>query len=107
MSQFVFYLNKLHATAEGSAYEEFVRAIDYPRAHTISSIIDYRVVAVDSSLRNDDAPPANYVEIIQVKDVGSFLKELDARQDREEFVAQLRTHLASAVSFHGRLITPS
>lgn len=103
MKQRVFFLNRLRPGVERSAYERWVREVDYPRARTIKAIVDYRVVRIDGALRGDDVP-YDYIEVVEISDLSEYNRERERTPGRAEFVEQLRLYVGDVLALHGTLV---
>jgi hypothetical protein len=57
-------------------YEAWARSVDMPTVRGLSSIAGFEVLRSAGVLGSDAAPPYQYIEIIQVKDMGVFGAEV-------------------------------
>ncbi len=63
-------------------YERWARSTDLPTVNKLSSISEFRVFKSTGLLAGDGAPPFQYIEILDVADMGAFAEDIqgDAMQ---------------------------
>jgi hypothetical protein len=99
----VFFLNRLHAHVRAEDYERWVKEVDYPTARTIPSIIDYKVTRIEGLLNGDTVPPYQYIERVEITDLDSYRRDLDAPA-LDEFKQAWMAWVAESVGLHGTII---
>jgi hypothetical protein len=55
-----------------TAYEDWARAVDLPTVNGLPSIARFEVFRATGLLGSDEKPPYDYIEIIDVRDMGQF-----------------------------------
>lgn len=70
--QTLIVLFRLKAGTDRAAYETWARETDLPIVRGLPSVRGFRVQQVTSLLGSDAAAPYDYVEIIEVADMGQF-----------------------------------
>jgi hypothetical protein len=58
------------------AYESWARSVDLPTVNGLPSIRQFEVFRTTSVLGSDAAPPYDYIEIIDVRDMGQFGEDI-------------------------------
>lgn len=104
MTTHVFFLNTLRPGVEADQYERWLREVDYPAARSLSAIHSYLVVRADGPLRDGDVP-CDYLEIVEIDDLGEYREAIAALPGRELFLRQLRSFVGDAGAFHGTVVS--
>jgi len=55
-----------------AAYEDWARTVDLPTVNGLPSIAKFEVFRATALLGSDEKPPYDYIEIIDVRDMGQF-----------------------------------
>jgi hypothetical protein len=100
----VFFLNTLRPGVEADQYERWLREVDYPAARSLSAIRSYLVVRVDGPLRDGDVP-SDYLEIVEIDDLGEYREAIAALPGRERFLRELRSFVGDVEAFHGTVVS--
>jgi len=96
----VFFLNRLHPHVSGARFEQWVRDVDYPMAHKLSTITSYVVSRIDGSL--DGSPSSyQYIERVEVTDLAAYQDELASAQGMDDFFRQWASYVAESIAMHG------
>lgn len=68
----IFVLFNLRAGVDPAAYEDWARRSDIPTVRALPSIAGFDVAACTGLLGSDGTPPYQYIEVIDVADMGRF-----------------------------------
>jgi len=104
LSTRVFFLNRLKSGIEATAYEAFVRDVDYPRAKSVPAILDYSVFRLQP-LVSGSPTEFDYVETVDVADFEAYRSQLLSAPGRDGFIRELRA-LVEAEALIGTRIPP-
>ena len=69
-------LFNLKSEADKQDYEAWAKSTDLPTVRNLKSIADFQVFRSSGLLGSDNAPPYEYVEVIQISDMASFGDEV-------------------------------
>ena len=94
MSRIIVLFN-LKSGVDAKRYEEWARRVDLPIVNRLKSIERFEVFKSVSLLGSAAAPPYQYIEVIDVKDMNEFGKDIAA--DNMKRVAAEFGALADAV----------
>jgi len=72
----IIVLFNLKAGKSHADYEAWAKARDLPIVNALKSIEGFKVYQMTGLMGSDDAPPYQYVEIIDVADMGVFGEEV-------------------------------
>lgn len=72
----IIVLFNLKSDADVSEYENWARTTDLPTVNGLKSIDSFEVLKSSSMLGTDQAPPYQYVEILDVNDFAVFGEEV-------------------------------
>jgi len=72
----IIVLFNLKAGKSHADYEVWAKARDLPIVNALKSIEGFKVYQMTGLMGSDDAPPYQYVEIIDVADMGVFGEEV-------------------------------
>lgn len=72
----IFVLFNLKPGADRSAYEAWARATDLPVVRNLPSIAGFDVFTVSGILGSDDKPPYEYIEVVDVRDMDQFGRDI-------------------------------
>ncbi len=72
----IIVLFNLKAGKSHADYEAWARARDLPIVNALKSIDGFKVYQMTGLMGSDEAPPYQYVEIIDVADMGVFGEEV-------------------------------
>jgi hypothetical protein len=103
MGTWVFFLSRLRDGVEQSDYEQWVREVDLPTARAIPAVLSYEVVRLDGALRDNEVP-YDYVEVLEVSELGAYARQLEEIPDRAAFSAAWRGYVGETVAVHGTSI---
>lgn len=84
----VFWLVRLQPGVTPEAYESFVRRVDYPAVKRIASIRNYRSNRVSGSPLDAAPLPYDFVDVVEVEDLGAYLRDLKEHPAVEEVHSQ-------------------
>lgn len=106
MAERVFFLNTLHEHVEPTAYEDWVRRVDYPVARAQPAIESYVVTRIDGHLDPAErAPlPCRYLEVIEVTSLEEYRAGLDGNPQMEELLREWATYVAGSTMICGEVI---
>ncbi|MDT7725878.1 MAG: hypothetical protein QOI21_2454 [Actinomycetota bacterium] len=104
MATHVFFLNTLRPGVDAGEYERWLREVDYPTARALPAIRSYLVVRAEGPLRDGDVP-CDYLEIVEIDDLGEYREAIAALPGREQFLRQLRSYVGGADAFHGTVVS--
>jgi hypothetical protein len=77
--------------------------VDYPTAGTVPSIVDYKVTRIERLLDGDDVPPYQYIERVEITDLESYRRDLNAPA-LDAFKQAWMAWVAESVGLHGTVI---
>ncbi|GAA5127964.1 hypothetical protein [Haloechinothrix salitolerans] len=103
MTTHVFFLNKLRQGCDRDEYERWLREVDYPTARSLNSIQSYRVVRLEGMLSESEFP-CDYLEVVEISDLDSYVADIGDFPGRERFLEQLTSFVDDAVITHGTVI---
>lgn len=69
-------LFNLKAGITAQDYEKWAQTTDVPTVKGLKSIDDFKIYQTEMLLGSDSKPPYQYVEVIDVKDMGVFGQEI-------------------------------
>ena len=72
----VFALFNLKEGVSASDYEQWARTTDIPTVNGLNSINSFSAHRAAGLLGSEDSPPYQYVEIIDVNDMGAFGEDI-------------------------------
>jgi hypothetical protein len=72
MATRIVALFNLKPGVSAAAYEEWAKTTDMPTVKGLKSIDDFDVLRSTAVLGSEDKPPYQYIEIIDVNDMGAF-----------------------------------
>ena len=72
----VIVLFNLKDSVGQSEYEDWAKASDLPTVRGLDSVADFSVHRASGLLGSDEAPPYQYIEIIDVSDMARFGEEV-------------------------------
>lgn len=72
----VIVLFNLKDGVDRSEYEDWAKASDLPTVRGLDSVADFSVHRASGLLGSDEAPPYQYIEIIDVSDMARFGEEV-------------------------------
>jgi hypothetical protein len=72
----IFVLFNLKPGVEKATYEAWAKATDIPIVRDLPSIAGFDAYACTSLLGSDAKPPYDYVEVVDVKDMDQFGKDV-------------------------------
>ena len=76
MTTTIIVLFNLKAGTDVAEYEAWARSTDLPIVNDLESVDEFRVQRATGMLGSDAKPPYQYVEVIQVNDMGTFGAEV-------------------------------
>lgn len=99
----VIWFSRLRPDADPGAYERWVEQVDYPGARHIPSIRSYRVFRVVGPAvgRGDERFDYDYVEVAEVVDMPSYLRDLDEHPAAQAIIAEIGQYVESVGSAWG------
>lgn len=103
MAQRAFFLNRLREGAAAADYERWIRAVDYPFARSLSSVTSYVVTRLDGTL-GGDPPPYDYLEVVDITDVGAYRAELARGPAMEAFSREWASFVDESIAVFGEVI---
>jgi hypothetical protein len=103
VAQRVFFLNTLKDGVDPAAYEDWVRARDYPVARAQPAIRSYVVTRVDGHVVNGEQLPCQYLEVIEVTSIEEYRAGLDA-PELAALLDEWREYVAESVAVYGEVI---
>lgn len=68
----IIVLLRLKPGKDRSAYEDWARSTDLPTVNALGSVASFTVYEATGLLGTDDAPPYDYIEILDVADMAAF-----------------------------------
>jgi hypothetical protein len=86
MSTRIVALFNLKPGVTTDQYEQWARTVDMPTVRALRSIAGFEVLRTTGTLGSDAAPPYQYIEIIDVADMGQFGADV-ATQAMQEIAA--------------------
>jgi hypothetical protein len=98
---FVFWYSQLQPEVTAEAYEQWVRAVDYPGAADVESIIIYRVHRVLGPFVGEPLADYDYVEIAEVTAMDEYLQDLEEHPAVEPIVTEIGDYVQSVGSAWG------
>lgn len=98
----VYFLNTLRPEASPEAYERWVRDVDYPTARSLPQITSYVVTRATGTLEGD-ASPYDYVERVEITDLGDYQAML-ASPAMEAFAAEWSSFVGESIGLVGEEI---
>lgn len=102
----VFWFSKLKPGADPAAYEQWVRETDYRLAEGINSIRHYRVHKLLGPMEGDGAPPYDYIEVLEVRDLGEYRDALAQDPAIQQILAEIGRFIQGAGGAWGTPIAP-
>ena len=72
----ILVLFNLKAGVEVAAYEKWARERDLPTVRGLGSVSGFEVLRAQNLLFGDGKPPYQYAEVIDVKDMAAFGKDM-------------------------------
>jgi len=93
----IVVLFNLKSDADVAAYEAWARNTDLPTVNGLGSVAEFRVQRATGLLGSDQAPPYQYVELIEVPDMEAF--GADVASDTVQRVAGEFQQFAEAPMF--------
>jgi hypothetical protein len=103
MAYRVFFLNRLHEGANRTAYEDWIREVDYPVARAQDAILSYEVTRLAGTLDGKSASPYDALAVLEVTDVDAY-RALGQKPEFEQLLAEWSEFVAEAVVVHGEVI---
>lgn len=89
MATRIIALFNLKPGIDRTAYEEWARSVDLPTVKELASIQDFAVFRSVAVLGSDQAPPYQYVEVIDVADMDRFGQDI-ASDTMQKIAAQFQ-----------------
>lgn len=89
MSTLIVLFN-LKSSADQQAYEAWAKTTDIPTAGGLKSVDEFKVFKTAGVLMSEQAPPYQYVEIIQVNDMNQFGQDV-ATETMQKVAAEFQT----------------
>ena len=102
----VFWFSKLKPGAQAEAYERWVQETDYRLAKGIGCILRYRVHRIVGPVEGDGKPPYDYIEVLDVTDIGEYRSAMKGNAAMEQIVAEIGQFIEGAGSAWGDPIAP-
>ncbi|MDR7422244.1 MAG: cupin domain-containing protein [Armatimonadota bacterium] len=102
-----FVLVGLQPGVDRTAYEEFIRAFDYPCLPELSTIVHYRTHRIDGSTVQGAPLPYDYIEQIVVTDPDAYWRDLDASPRFAEFRRRNPAFVAHRLDFWAEVVPPA
>jgi hypothetical protein len=93
----IVVLFNLKSDADVAAYEAWAKSTDVPMVNALGSVDEFRVQRATGLLGSDQAPPYQYVELIEVPDMEAF--GADVASDTVQRVAGEFQQFADAPMF--------
>ena len=103
MAQRVFFLNTLKEGVDTAAYEQWIRARDYPVARAQPAIREYLVTRVDGHVVEGGELPCQYLEVIDVTSIEEYRAGLGA-PELAALLDEWREYVAESVAVFGEVI---
>ncbi len=99
----VIWFSRLKPDADPEAYERWVEHVDYPGARQVPSIKSYQVFRVEGPVVGKAAKrfDYDYVEVVEVVDLPSYLRDLDEHPAAQAIIAQIGQYIESVDSAWG------
>jgi len=99
----VVWYSRLQPDMDSATYERWVEEVDYPGARQIPSIQSYRVFRVEGPCVGDpnDAFAYDYVELVELTDMQSYLRDLDEHPAARAIIAEIGQYVESVGSAWG------
>jgi hypothetical protein len=79
----IIVLFNLRSDADPEAYESWAKDRDLPGVRAMSSIDDFNIYRATGLLGSTDAPPFDYVQIIDIGDIEGFWKDIASNASTE------------------------
>lgn len=75
----IFALFNLKPGVSPEAYTQWAKETDLPTVNALSSIESFRVFRTTGVLGSDEKPPFGYIEVLDVKDMDQFGKDVSTQ----------------------------
>ena len=98
MSQRILVLFNLKDGMSAEDYEAWARGKDIPGVNGLGSVDDFSVFRCGPTLFTDQAPPYQYVEILDIKDMDAFGADA-AQEHMQAIAAEFQNDIATDLSF--------
>ena len=98
MAQRILVLFNLKDGMSADDYEAWARTVDIPGVNGLGSVDDFSVFRCGPTLFTEQAPPYQYVEILDVNDMGKFGEEA-AQEHMQAIAAEFQNDIAADLSF--------
>lgn len=99
----VFFLARLREGVDPAAYEQWVRDVDYPTAHSIPSIMSYKTHRLAGPFRQAEVS-YDYIEVVEVTNLDDYRRDLAALPQAQELRRQIVEYLEPSESYWGHLV---
>lgn len=83
MAAKIIVLFNLKPGVDRAAYEAWARATDLPTVNGLGSVAGFEVLRAQGLLGSEAAPPYAYIEILEVKDMEAFGRDIATQAMRE------------------------
>jgi len=98
MSQRIIVLFNLQDGKSKDDYENWARTKDIPGVNGLSSVDGFDVFRAESLLFSDDASPYDYIEILDINDMGQFGQDA-SQAHMQAIAAEFQSDIAKDLVF--------
>ena len=99
----VVWYSRLQPGVDPANYERWVEQVDYVGARKIPSILSYRVFRMQGPCIGErKAPDYDYIEVVEVTDMRSYLNDLDDHPAAQTIIAEIGEYVESVGSAWGQ-----
>jgi hypothetical protein len=102
----VFWMSRLKSGVPAADYEAWVHDFDYARAGELSSIQSYRVYRIEETFIENEPPPFDYLEVIEVTELEAYRRELNEHPAALAISQEWGNYVELVHSLSGEFIPP-
>ncbi|MBF2754518.1 MAG: REDY-like protein HapK [Gammaproteobacteria bacterium AqS3] len=88
MSTKIIVICNLKPGKDPAAYEKWAREVDIPSATSLKSIDGFDLLRATGIFGSDEAPPYQYIEVLEVNSVEGLASEMAASEAMQQVAAQ-------------------
>jgi len=97
----VLWFTKLQPGVMPGAYEEFVRAVDYPASGRVPSIVWYQSVRLEGPAMGEGSLPYDFLDMAEITEVEAYRQDLESHPAVKEVHGQFGRYVLSMGNLWG------